>query len=803
MWKDALSCCLLHGEVAIGIMLQWMGGSRRKVATSRKSAHNRQKQYFEQRKRQRQSPGQDNLDKKVHVSVEPRSLDILNLRNLAASSQQAKGLTASVVDCDASKNSDPSLLGKQDCTNPAVVEKSRMEHVTNSSHNNFTESSQHQDATDSHQCSGFGNRWNLQRSIPECTCRWPDDLFRDKEEEPQIEFSFLDLLGDDDVLSKKPNGRPLPEAHVALSVEGLGTIGTQTPAHSPRLQYRFLGKGLSQESKASMRIHSLQAPKSSQDDLKLKMNAMLGDFSVSPAFDAGGLLDDFGAKTKNGRSDKSSMTPGFHENHVEGISFKGKDFRTDLLASNQNHLNESVGFLKKHFIEKESCAAALHTPRFSLKEYPFLNTNSKKFERSYKIADFGVRDSFLQDSWKLGEDCRISDTSDTSSPCFRHWTTREEAKQSFSWESDVNSTDRMFNQPSWSFPMTEECQNNTSLFSEGSNFSTPVENINSLKKKAKPREKFQMYSREPSCTREVSTDENILTGFDEPYWGTKKQSSFAFESLEPPGNIFLQGQKFPPSEVALTQDPFDMFTTVENGRSSGYKTVPEDDHSDLFHASKSKFEIPVEFEQLSDSIFHQKNCRKKSAFDFHFQTPVKHSSKANSSSPHSWSSRELRKESNFAQPPKCQDDDEDRGSSAKPQPKDCEKGSTSSLNAESESRTDSLSKGIEHNETNGEKADNSLNEAVNIPTAEEEFPSQLEKYVHGKLNEFQVHSPVASHLSNEEKKGQSNGCGHGEASYQVMLQSYVLQLLFVQKVLLEASGKDAKKHMTCNIEAIV
>ncbi|XP_062181499.1 uncharacterized protein LOC133885673 isoform X2 [Phragmites australis] len=68
-------------------MLQWMGGSRRKVYASRKSTQSRQRQYFEQKKRQQQRPGLQNQNDVAggqgSHDQEPRSLDVLNINNLA------------------------------------------------------------------------------------------------------------------------------------------------------------------------------------------------------------------------------------------------------------------------------------------------------------------------------------------------------------------------------------------------------------------------------------------------------------------------------------------------------------------------------------------------------------------------------------------------------------------------------------------------------------------------------------------------------------------------------------------------
>lgn len=78
-------------------MLQWMGGSRRKVTTSRKSTHKRQKQYFEQRKRQQQElvagleNNADGVNPANRHQKEQRSLDILSLLNLSTFAQECNG----------------------------------------------------------------------------------------------------------------------------------------------------------------------------------------------------------------------------------------------------------------------------------------------------------------------------------------------------------------------------------------------------------------------------------------------------------------------------------------------------------------------------------------------------------------------------------------------------------------------------------------------------------------------------------------------------------------------------------------
>jgi len=51
------------------------------------------------------------------------------------------------------------------------------------------------------------------------------------------------------------------------------------------------------------------------------------------------------------------------------------------------------------------------------------------------------------------------------------------------------------------------------------------------------------------------------------------------------------------------------------------------------------------------------------------------------------------------------------------------------------------------------------------------------------------------HENSESRNVGGEGGTKGDVSYQVMLESYVLQLLSVQKVLMDASGKDIKEKV--------
>ncbi|XP_028552817.1 uncharacterized protein LOC110107392 isoform X6 [Dendrobium catenatum] len=710
-------------------MLQWTGGSRRKVATSRKSTHNRQKQYFEQRKRQRQVSGQENCanggDKLVLRNAEPRSLDIVNLINLAVTSQPACAEHTASVDSGVAKISDDSLLGKVS-RNFSTVLETRLEQQKNFSDSNLPQVS----GNDSYQCTENVNKYKMPGSISDHTSTWKDDTFKEK---PRIEATVLDLLGDDGPSS---NGRSIPETHVALSVDGLGKIGCQTPAHSPRMQNRFSCKGISMESKASRQVRSTSALQSIYDGCNEELDEMIDDFRVSPLCNKSGT---WAYNTKATLKSRVGPVPPYcHEDQVDKITFTGKDFDACLLASNEKHSNA------------------------------------------------------------------------TSAPHFRHSSSEKEST-SFIWESDDTNADGMFKLPTLGFLSTKHSEDYESILSEDLNSNAARKKsslnfgIHSMKlgeNKRNSSDEFYTCSGEGKFMENFSQIKNIFTGFDDEIWGKKEKGNNAFEKSDVE-NIFLPGQ------VSPSDDPFNNFT-MRSTTSSGNEAMLRDDHFDMFPPPQSNFKVPFECEGTNNFINQNEMFGKKMAFEFNSQIPMKPSTKAKSFGQYSSNRGDFFKETHCTHLPKYQEYNEDRGSSGKPPVKDYEKRSTSSGNAESAAGEETLSKVSEHEESKNEipvpfdsqRVVNSHEETEVIPTVMEELPTQIQKYVHSKLNQFQGRSPVAPHPCNEESKAtlepetkevHSECGGNGDASYQVMLQSYVLQLLCVQKVLLEASEKDIKK----------
>ncbi|KAJ1282449.1 hypothetical protein BS78_03G052700 [Paspalum vaginatum] len=209
-------------------MLQWTGGSRRKVYASRKSTQSRQRQYFEQKRRQQQGPELHNQNdvagSQASNDQEPRSLDVLNINNLATPKNHHGESTN--VDI-ATPQVDRTLSD----TSPIVALKK----ITSLRDSNMKEAGSqprlsppfgHQDvaaAVRSHE-EPLGCR--VSPSINYSTRKQNQNL------ELQSEISLIDLVSYEGPKNKS-TAQPAREAHVSFSVKGLGHIKMETPPHSP------------------------------------------------------------------------------------------------------------------------------------------------------------------------------------------------------------------------------------------------------------------------------------------------------------------------------------------------------------------------------------------------------------------------------------------------------------------------------------------------------------------------------------------------------------------------------------------
>ncbi|XP_021806840.1 uncharacterized protein LOC110750783 [Prunus avium] len=282
-------------------MLQWMGGSRRKVATSRKSTQQRQKQYFEQRRRQQQHQGQttglesyaDGMNISGQHHKEHRSLDILSFLNLSTTAQEHKSACPNRredVEVNASRM-------KYDITKDPPTIPPKMVAPLNSVEFNQARAE-----------SGFRE----EIASPKKVMPNHNKSFKEINSQPdncRTEFSVVDFFGDDG-LNDYIEGSPVHEAHVAFSVEGLGKVGMETPVHSPKQPARTFTYDFSSPLNAARQPKSFKNHKN-LDDFETEMDAMMQDINM-PLCSSGlefstNSMDSFGySKQKLSRHDGHS-----------------------------------------------------------------------------------------------------------------------------------------------------------------------------------------------------------------------------------------------------------------------------------------------------------------------------------------------------------------------------------------------------------------------------------------------------------------------------------------------------------------
>ncbi|KAJ8768755.1 hypothetical protein K2173_023659 [Erythroxylum novogranatense] len=205
-------------------MLQWMGGSRRKVSTSRKSTYKKQKQYFEQKRRQQLHQNANltsfgagsNGEAQTHTKC--RSLDVLNFLNFSTDSQECGS------HCPDGKNDEISASAVKYCiNNPPIILANCIKPADSLEPKEARNPSDHQVETVSPNLhvNQNGARNGVHEKLD------PQKIAN------QQEFSLLDLLEEGEPNGKLENSL-IAETHVAFSIEGLGKVGAETPVHSPQ-----------------------------------------------------------------------------------------------------------------------------------------------------------------------------------------------------------------------------------------------------------------------------------------------------------------------------------------------------------------------------------------------------------------------------------------------------------------------------------------------------------------------------------------------------------------------------------------
>ncbi|KAI4307783.1 hypothetical protein L6164_030930 [Bauhinia variegata] len=273
-------CFELYGvrfQIAFCKMLQWMGGSRRKVNASRKSTQKRQKQYFEQRKRQQQNLQMRSEDCSDVLGItgqylkEGRSLDILNLVNLSKNAQRCN--SASLKERGGVKDGVSAVLG-----NIATIPP-----ITSTNTISPTDSCEVEEARaplSGRRIQTSPKAFVRSPSYPNSALNGLKPSHQKTTAEQQSELSVFDLLYDDE-----PNitaeEHPTCEDHVSFSLEGLGNVGMETPFHSPQQPARIECSPIPMlKDRRKMKLsknfnHVLE-------DLELEVDTMMQDINVAP-----------------------------------------------------------------------------------------------------------------------------------------------------------------------------------------------------------------------------------------------------------------------------------------------------------------------------------------------------------------------------------------------------------------------------------------------------------------------------------------------------------------------------------------
>ncbi|KMT05570.1 hypothetical protein BVRB_7g168140 isoform C [Beta vulgaris subsp. vulgaris] len=274
-------------------MLQWMGGSRRKVTTSRKSTQKRQKQYFDQRKQQQWQQDAAFIENNVDGSVtcdQPkrnRSLDILSLLNVSNVAEECKPLHES---SSSTTNKATCGTSAEDVDSKGHMRKSSS-HAFSVSYHTSTSSpilmTNEQTASESTVPSGSRvpslqqmGRLSSKQSVVHCTGE--DTLNRKSVEADHLESassfqpSIFDIIGDAGAVGTS-EGEQVQEAHVAFSIEGLGKVGTKTPMQSPQHPGSLLNGKPSSFTRAAKTYNSCKIFNTMLDEVEMEVECLMQD----------------------------------------------------------------------------------------------------------------------------------------------------------------------------------------------------------------------------------------------------------------------------------------------------------------------------------------------------------------------------------------------------------------------------------------------------------------------------------------------------------------------------------------------
>ncbi|XP_070006508.1 uncharacterized protein [Nicotiana sylvestris] len=262
-------------------MLQWMGGSRRKVDTSRRSTQKRQQQYFEQRKRKEQQKTdarESFFEEKIRCNQQEkssRSLDIRSLLNLSTDSGEHK---SNVHSARHSYEGNAFTPHNQMLRCSSVIQ-----------HNEVISagSLQHKEGTSPSFQDYVACPKNTSVGAPGCHAKAlynSDDKLNPLTSSTGMQLSIIDILGDDGPSCELESSTH--EGHVAFSIEGLGKVEMSTPFHSPQVPRRPLSCGRSSPPRARRKALSFDYLNRGTNGIECELDSMMVDvelpFCTSP-----------------------------------------------------------------------------------------------------------------------------------------------------------------------------------------------------------------------------------------------------------------------------------------------------------------------------------------------------------------------------------------------------------------------------------------------------------------------------------------------------------------------------------------
>ncbi|XP_026457149.1 uncharacterized protein LOC113357877 [Papaver somniferum] len=380
-------------------MLKWMGGSRRKVTNSRKSTHKRQRQYFEQKKRQKHTNGEVDAEG-THGSAEyhrtPKSLDILSLLNLTVEAKGDNSGCNNATDGPALRVSPLNYQVPEDIHKVAEIPVLRFSPVNYQLQKGTKTKSpakeekcappQKKFSSDPHNTATF-HKYSSNKNGDKSDC-WKNAT--------ETQFSLLDLLGEDGS-NEKAEGSPVRECHVAFSVEGLGKTRMETPVHSPQQQCR-----LPSPPKAAKRHLSSNKYKMNE----LKQNAVLydtdmptSDTSFDLPFNSRDIRDNHG----NSRSD-NLFVKGCKP--LDGLNFKLDSLFSERCLNNnledksEDPWNDRSGFLDDDSTDEKMLDESTKSQLFEIDYY---SPDDFCRENTYDMHPYSFEDPSLQKREKIND----------------------------------------------------------------------------------------------------------------------------------------------------------------------------------------------------------------------------------------------------------------------------------------------------------------------------------------------------------------------------------------------------------------